>query len=224
MADSPNPNWKPKEKFQVPFDEMQSLDCKQLETSEIYKILIGTVLPRPIALVSTVNASGLGNLAPFSFFNAVSSKPPALMIAVGNKVVEEKDTAKNINETKEFVINIASEWLIEPLVYTAGNFPYGVNEMEEAGFTPLKSELVRPPRVKESPVQFECKLMQSVKLGEDSIGSTTLFIGEILKIHIAKNAYENGKINFDKIKSIGRLGGYQYCSIKNIFELRPPKL
>ena len=225
MTNSPNPNWKPGDKIEAPFSEMRTLSTDEMEIKDIYKLLIGAVVPRPIAFVSTLNLDGVGNLAPFSFFNAISSKPPTLMIAVGQKFEGgNKDTGQNILDTGEFVINTASQWIIEPLVYCAGNFPEGVNEMEEVGLTPIKSDIVKPPRVKESPVQFECSLLKSVDLGEEGIGSTTLFLGKIVKAHIAKDAYEKGRVDFNKIKSVGRLGGFQYGLINEVFELKPPKV
>ncbi|MEZ4753031.1 MAG: flavin reductase family protein [Bdellovibrionota bacterium] len=224
MSKSPNPNWKLGDKIEVPIFEMQTLTPNEMEVKDVYKLLIGSVVPRPIAFVSTISKDAVVNLAPFSFFNAVCSNPPTLMLALSKKPIsnKNKDTAQNILDTKEFVVNIASDWLIEPLVHTAGGFAEEVNEMEVAGLTPLASEVVKPPRVKESPIHFECKLEKTINLGEGELGSTTVFFGKIVKAHIIKDAYDNGRVDFNKIRAVGRLGGFQYGLINEIFELKPP--
>lgn len=204
---------------------MVSLDPKGMRTVDVYKFLIGSIVPRPIAFVSTVNTQGEGNLAPFSFFNGLSSNPPCVMISVTRKRSgEKKDTLRNIEETGEFVVNSANKWLLEALVHCSVEYPYGVDELTKVGLTPQPSTKVRPVRVKESAVHMECKLFKSVELGEGGPGSTNLIIGEIQYLHIAKEAYQDGRVLFDFIQPIGRLGGFQYGEITRIYEIPIPEL
>lgn len=203
---------------------MVTIDPASITPREMYKILIGSVIPRPIAFVSTLNSAGVGNLAPFSFYNAVSSNPPCLMLAISRRggADEPKDTLKNIEDTGEFVVNSASEWLAEPLVYSAGDFPFGVDEMKITGLTPLPSVKVKPPRVKEAAVQFECKTFKLVDIGERAPGSTTLVLGRILLAHVHKRAFQDGRILPEELKPIARLGGLGYTKLGERFELSPP--
>ena len=222
---SPNPNWKPGDKITPPFTEMAEVDPSKISQQDMYKLLIGAVVPRPIAFVSTVNNKGEGNLAPFSFFNAVCSNPPCLMIAVSRKPGgEKKDTQRNIEETGQYVINTVNEWIAEPAVHCAAIYPYGVNEMEKVGLTPINSIRVKPPRVKESAIQFECELYKIVDIGDGSPGSTSVIFGRVLLVHIDKKAYQKGRVLFHEIKNIGRLGGFGYGRITETFEIPVPEV
>lgn len=223
MTTSPNPNWKPGTQVQVPPGAFVELDFSKLSQVEAYKLLIGGVIPRPIAFVSTISAAGEGNLAPFSFFNAVSSAPPCVMISLSRKSNGElKDTLRNILETKQFVVCSANEWLIEPLVYCAAEFPHGVNEMKLVGLSALASTKVKPPRVAESALQFECELYKSVEIGDGGPGSTTVIFGQVLCAHAHEKVYQNGKINPAEYKPIGRLGGFNYAKLGEIFSIPVP--
>jgi flavin reductase (DIM6/NTAB) family NADH-FMN oxidoreductase RutF len=190
----------------------------------MYKIIIGAVVPRPIAFVSTCNSAGVGNLAPYSFFNGLSSKPACVMISVGVSRSDgtQKDTLRNILETEQFVINSANEWMIESVVHCAGNYPYGVDEMQEVGLTPLDSMVVQPKRVKESAVQLECQLYNTMQIGDGSPGSSTLVVGQIVMAHVYSEAYSNGRIDFEKIKSVARLGGFGYGLVTELFDIPVP--
>lgn len=222
---SPNPNWKPGDKLSSPVNETIQVDPNSIDKREMYKVLIGSVVPRPIAFVSTVNSQGQVNLAPFSFFNAVSSNPPTLVFSVSRKPDgTKKDTLRNIEETKQFVVNSANEWLLEPLVHSAGAFPYGVDEMAKIGLTPQASVKVKPPRVKEAAVQMECELYDLLQIGDGSPGSSSLIIGKIVLFHVYKSAYQNGRIALDVLKPIGRLGGTGYASLGNIYEIPIPEI
>jgi len=224
MTTSPNPDWKPGDKINSPVNEMIKLDLGSLEVREAYRLLIDSIVPRPIAFLSSINLKGEVNLAPFSYFNGVSTKPPCIMVSFArNRKGEKKDSLINIEETGEFVVNSANEWLLEPLVYTAGAFPYGVNEMEKVGLTPLASELVKSPRVKESAIQMECKVHKSIEIGDGGAGASTIIFGEIVLMHVSKEAYSDGSISFDKIKCVGRLGGASYGQITNPFDVPRPK-
>lgn len=219
MNDSSKSSWRPGDIITHPESlsgegSFQSMGFETLGAGERYRFLISTVIPRPIALVSTVSKSGVGNLAPFSFFNALSSNPPCVMFSIsaqGNG--EKKHTLRNIEETKEFVINLTPEWLLGPIVYCAAEYPEGVNELSEVGLTPLKSLKVKPPRVAESPAHFECKLHTIIPLGDGSPGSSTVVIGEILEAHLWKDALIGGRISPDKLRPLGRLGGAAYTHL-----------
>lgn len=222
---SPNPSWKPGDAIHAPAGETLELDPTQISQKDAYKLLIGAVVPRPIAFVSTISAAGKGNLAPFSFFNAVSSNPPCVIIAISkNEDRDKKDTLRNIEETKQFVVNSANEWLIEPLVHCAATFPYGVDEMNVVGLTPEPSKKVKPARVKESAVSFECELFNSIQIGDGGPGSTTLVVGKVVYIHVSSSVYQNGRILFPEYKAIGRLGGSSYGKITEIFDIPVPQL
>ncbi len=222
---SPNPTWKPGDKIQSPVGDMVELDPAKIAARDIYKLIIGAIVPRPIAFVSTVGKDGTGNLAPYSFFNGVSSNPPCLMISVSrNADGSKKDTLRNIEETGQFVVNSANEWLIEPLVHCAGAFPYGVDEMSLVGLTAEASTKVRPPRVKESAVQFECEVYKTVEIGDGGPGSTTVVFGKIVFVHAHSSVYRNGRIDFSAYRPIGRLGGFAYGRILETFDIPVPKV
>ncbi|MCB0339468.1 MAG: flavin reductase family protein [Bdellovibrionales bacterium] len=217
--------WNPGDKSSCPFNEMVSLDLKALSTVDIYKLLIGTIIPRPIAFVSTISDSGVVNLAPFSFFNGVASNPPTVVFSVSRKRDgQKKDTLRNIEQNKEFVINMVSEWISEAANHTSAEYPYGISELEKVGLTALPSTTIKPPRVKESPVQMECVLYDLMNVGGESAGSATLVVGEIRTIHIAESAYKDGLLLLDQLKPVSRLGGKYYGRTTDIFKLERPVL
>lgn len=216
-------NWNPGQQILTPVEEMVTLDPASMEVRELYKLLIGGIVPRPIAFVSTVDPDGNTNLAPFSFYNGVSSKPPCLMVSIGYRPDgTKKDTLRNIESGGEFVVNSANEWLIEPLVYTAGDFASEISEFSEAGLTPLESVAVKPPRVKEAGLHFECKLYSKLEIGPPQAGSSVVIVGEIVKAHIDARAYHEGRISAKTLEPVGRLGGLGYTSLGTEFDLRPP--
>ncbi len=218
-------NWKPGDTIDSPVSKMVEIDPAQAAPRDMYKLIIGAVVPRPIAFISTMDESGVGNLAPYSFFNGVSSNPPCLAFSVGvPRPGAEKDTLRNVQETGEFVVNSANEWMIEAVVHCAADFPSETDEMESVGLTPLPSKLVRPRRVRESAVQLECKLHKAVPIGDGSPGSSTLVIGEIVLAHVSKHCYSDGRIDFEKYRAIGRLGGFGYGKVGEIFEIEVPKV
>jgi flavin reductase (DIM6/NTAB) family NADH-FMN oxidoreductase RutF len=186
--------------------------------------MVGSIVPRPIAFVSTQSESGEGNLAPFSFFNGVSSNPPCLMFSVTKKPDGSiKDTLRNILQIKQFVVNTVSEWMAEPMNHCSGEFPYGVNEMEKAGLTPIPSKFVKPPRCKEAAVQFECELERVVEVG-DGLGSGTIVVGRIVLIHIHPKVYSQGHVLIDQLQPISRLAGNSYGRVNEIFDIKRPKI
>ncbi|MFZ0279624.1 MAG: flavin reductase family protein [Candidatus Sulfotelmatobacter sp.] len=202
-----------------------------LSHSELYGIILNSVAPRPIAWVSTISASGDLNLAPFSFFNAVCVDPPLLAFAPGLRqpkqaeVVhgEAKDTLRNVRETKEFVVNIVTYELREAMNLTSGEYDASVDEFELAKLTPQPSKIVRPPRVAESPVSFECRLHQILDFSPRPTGSS-LVIGQVVSIHIADAHLKDGKLDRNSLDLIGRMGGLQYTRTAQRFEMVRPKV
>ena len=198
--------------------------------SELYGILLNSVAPRPIAWVSTVSATGQLNLAPFSFFNVACVDPPLLMFAPGLRKssvdgnrAEAKDTLRNIRETKEFVVNIVTYELAEAMNITSGEYDASVNEFELAQLTPQPSTIVRPPRVAEAPVSFECRLHQILDFSPAPT-SGSLVIGEILSIHMDDAHLKDGKLDRNSLDLIGRMGGMQYARTTQRFNMIRPKI
>src|SRR5580704_7301376 len=202
-----------------------------LSHSELYSIVLNSVAPRPIAWVSTVSASGDLNLAPFSFFNAICVDPPLLAFAPGLRQPkqggavhgEPKDTLRNVRETKEFVVNVVTHDLLQPMNVTSGEYDPSVNEFELAKVTPVPSRLVRPARVAESPVSFECKLYQILDFSPAPT-SSSLVIGEIVSIYMNDAHLKDGRLDRDSLDLIGRMGGLQYTRTTQRFEIVRPKV
>jgi flavin reductase (DIM6/NTAB) family NADH-FMN oxidoreductase RutF len=202
-----------------------------LPHNEFYRILISSVAPRPIAWVSTLNTSGRPNLAPFSFFNAVCAKPPLLAFApglrmrtIGDKIHgETKDTLRNVRETGEFVVNVVTYDVAEAMNLTSGEYDATVNEFELAKLTPCASQKVKPPRVGESAVSFECKLYQIIDFSAPPHGGS-LVIGEIVSIHIDEKHSKDGRLDPNSLDLIGRMGGNQYSRTTQRFEMNRPKV
>src|SRR5580700_10050985 len=199
--------------------------------SELYGLLLNSVAPRPIAWVSTSSVSGQPNLAPFSFFNAVCVDPPLLAFAPGLRQAKQpeaghgvaKDTLRNVRETKEFVVNIVTYEVAEAMNLTSGEYDPSVNEFELAKLTPQPSTIVRPPRVAESPVSFECKLHQILDFSPAPT-SSSLVIGQIVSIHISDAHLKDGKLERNSLDMIGRMGGIQYTRTTQRFEMVRPKV
>jgi flavin reductase (DIM6/NTAB) family NADH-FMN oxidoreductase RutF len=192
------------------------IDPDTLDPRSRYKLLIGSVVPRPIAWTSTVSREGVRNLAPFSFFTVASRNPPMLCISVGPRVErppDTKDTLSNIEETGEFVINIVSLPLSNTMHESSRNHPPEADEFEKAGLTPAPCEVVAAPRVEEAGVSMECLLDRVLQLGTDH-----LVIGRMVRFHIRDELYENGRIDVAKLQPLGRLAG-NYTKVETIFEL-----
>lgn len=192
----------------------------------IYKLLIGAVVPRPIALVSSLSADGIPNLAPFSFFNAVCANPPLLCFAVsrpgqGAESVK-KDTLANIEATGEFVVNIVSENFAEQMNLTAGNYPPEVDEFAVAGLTPATSVKVKPARVAEAKVSMECRLFQLVTLSERPMGGS-LVLGEVVSIYADESMVTDFRVDPEGLQAVGRMGGLTYTRTRDRFDIVRPK-
>ena len=180
--------------------------------SEIHKLMIGSIVPRPIALVSTTSKDGNNNVAPFSYFNGICSNPPTIMFAPARRGWDghEKDTLINIRNNQEFVINIVSESFAEKMVKCSTDFDPNIDEFQVSGLTPESSSKVSPPKVKESKINLECKLDQIVEIGDGTAGSGFVVLGTIVLFHIDDDIYEDGHILLDKLEPLGRLAGNWY--------------
>lgn len=204
---------------------MKTLDAKSISARELYANLTGAVSPRPIALVSSVDAEGIVNLAPFSFFNLFSAQPPTLIFSCVDSLRNgtSKDTLYNVIETKEVVVNIVNYQMVQQVSLASTAYAKGINEFEKAGFTPLKSLEVKPPRVAESPIQLECRVEEVIKLG-DKNGAGNLVLCTVLKMHINKEVLDkNDVIDPYKLDVVSRLGGNWYGRAREgLFEVAKP--
>ena len=204
---------------------MPSFDVKSLSLGQLTGFLQGAVAPRPIAFASTIDKKGNPNLSPFSFFNVFSINPPIVVFSPSRRVRDNsiKHTLVNCQETKEVVINMVNYQMVEQMSLSSTEYPEGVNEFIKAGFAMIPSEVVKPFRVGESPVQLECKVNQIISLGSEG-GAGNLVICEVIKIHISEKILnENGVIDQNKIDLVSRLGGNWYSrSNKGLFEVEKP--
>jgi len=184
-----------------------------------YKFLIGSILPRPIAVVSTKNSDGTNNVAPFSFFTGISAKPMIIAFAplIRTSTGEKKDTVINIEREKEFVINFVTEANADLVNMASSELPYGEDEFKFSGLTPIESEIVKAMRVAESPIHFECKLRDIISYG-DTPGAGTLITGEVVKIHIDESIYENGRIDTQAWHPMGRGAGNDWFKTDSVVQ------
>jgi len=203
---------------------MRVIDPVEHEPGDIYKLMIGLIVPRPIAFVSSLDASGVRNLAPFSYFTACSTNPPVVCFctAVRSGPRPYKDTLLNIKATGEFVVNIVSEEFAAQMNLCSASVPPEVDEFELSGLTPIASDLVKPPRVAESKVQMECRLRQIVTVS-DKPGGGSLVLGNVLRFHIQESLLDGYKIDPDKLSAIGRMGGPTYVRTHDRFDMPRPK-
>ena len=188
---------------------------------ETHKFMIGSIVPRPIAFVSTLSKDGLENLAPFSYFNGICSNPPSIMFCPARRGYDgkTKDTLNNIRDTEEFAVNIVSEDFAEQMVSTSTDFEPEVNEFEVSGLTPVPCQKIAPPKVAEAKISFECKLNQIVPVGNEGPGGGFVVIGTIVLFHIDDDIYEDGYINLEKLRPIGRLAGNMYTRTTDKLEI-----
>lgn len=205
---------------------IKSIDPISLETKELHKILLSSIAPRPIAFASTVDSNGNVNLSPFSYFNVFSSNPPILIFSPSRRVRDNttKHTLENAIETKEVVINVVNFPIVEQMSKSSIEYEKGVNEFIETGLTQVKSLLVKPPRVLESPISFECKVQDIVSLGESG-GAGQLIIAKVVQIHIDKKFLDkNGDILSEKLDLVARMGGdwYTRATKESMFKIPKP--
>ena len=200
------------------------INPENLENRDAYKLVVGAIVPRAIAFVSTIGEDGVLNLAPFSTYTSVCVKPMIVCFSITPRRDGcKKDTLRNIQYSKDFVINVVTHRLAEAMNKTSADYPRHVDEFEEVGLTPVKSGIVKAPRLGESPINMECKLLNILEFGE-SPNSANLIIGEVILVHIRDEVYHDGEIQMDKLKPIGRLGGDLYCRINDVFEMRRPQI
>jgi len=206
--------------------KIRTITPGEIPIPQLHQYLIGSVAPRPICFASTVDSNGLPNLAPFSFFNVFSANPPILIFAPNNsgKTGQPKHTLLNVKEVPEVVINMVNYEMVEKMNVAAAPWDRGVSEFEKAGFTPLNSDLIKPFRVAESPVQIECKVLEVKEMGQGG-GAGNIVICQVLRMHISEDILnEEGKIDQHKIDLVGRLGGSWYSNSRNeaLFQLAQP--
>ncbi|MFD0829454.1 flavin reductase family protein [Neobacillus sp. M.A.Huq-85] len=202
---------------------MLSIDPATLSERDNYKFLIGSIIPRPIAFVTTISKDGVLNGAPFSYFNIVSSNPPLISLSIQRAQGERKDTSRNIIESKEFVVHIVDEQNVEKVNKTAASLPPNQSEIELAKLTPVESVKITVPGVKEAKIRMECSLEHSFELGGSDSPGCDLIIGKVVQFHIENDLYEKGRINPKGLAAVSRLAGNYYAKIGEIFEIERPK-
>ena len=200
-----------------------SIEPGSMSEREIYKFLIGSIIPRPIAFVTTISKEGNLNGAPFSYFNIVSSNPPMISLSIQRSAGKQKDTARNIIEAKQFVVHIVDEQNVEKINQTAASLPSNQSEIELANLTPIESVKISVPGVKEAKIRIECTLEHSLELGGSDSPGCDLIIGKVVQFHIEQDIYKNGRINPNGLAAVSRLAGNDYAKIGEIFEVKRPK-
>jgi flavin reductase (DIM6/NTAB) family NADH-FMN oxidoreductase RutF len=204
---------------------MKTIDPKAVSTAALHGYMLGAVTPRPIAFASTIDSAGNVNLSPFSFFNVFSANPPIMIFSPARRGRDNttKHTYENVLQVKEVVINIVNYDIVQQMSLSSTEYGKGVNEFEKAGLTPLASQTIKPPRVAESPVQFECRVNEVVSLGTEG-GAGNLVICEVLKMHINEAVLDaDGKIDPVKLDAVSRMGGNWYGRAKEgMFEVPKP--
>jgi flavin reductase (DIM6/NTAB) family NADH-FMN oxidoreductase RutF len=211
---------------------MLTLNPADCGLRQIYKLMTGIIVPRPVALVSTMDRNGVANLAPFSAFSLAGSNPPAVLFCPVLRAAAaetanprsgvRKDTLRNIEETGEFVVNAVSEAIVAAANETAAEVPPGVDEFVLAGLTPQPSQAVRPFRVTESPAQMECRLLQVVYVGR-APGAGVVVIGEVLRFHIREDLVEDFRVDPAGLDAVGRMAGNTWVRTRDRIELIRPK-
>jgi flavin reductase (DIM6/NTAB) family NADH-FMN oxidoreductase RutF len=208
---------------------MYSFNPAGESVQNIYKLMIGAIVPRPIAFVSSLDERGVRNLAPFSYFTAVSADPPVVLFCPSVRredaqrgLAAHKDTLLNVIATREFVVNVVTEAIAEKMNVTSAQVPPEVDEFELAGLTPLPSELVKPPRVAESPVQMECRLRRIIEVSDRPAGGS-IVLGEVVRFHVREDLVENYRIDPDTLAAVGRMGGPAYVRTRDRFDLKRPE-
>ena len=202
---------------------MISINPETLTEKENYKLMIGSIVPRPIAFVTSLTEDGILNGAPFSYFNIVTANPPMISISVQRRNGQMKDTTRNIVAQKNFVVHIVDETNVEQINETAATLSPHESEVDKANLTKVPSKVVETPGIKEAKVRFECKLVKVVELGSANDVSTDLMIGKIVKMHFDDAVYNDGKIVYRELNAVSRLAGNDYAKIGDIFTIERPK-
>lgn len=204
-------------------DNLISIDPQQLTERENYKLMIGSIIPRPIAFVTSLTKEGILNGAPFSYFNIVTANPPMISISVQRRNGDRKDTSRNIMEKKEFVVHIVDETNVEQINETAATLSSKESEIEKAKLTEIPSDVIETPGIQEAKVRFECELEKIIELGNSDEVTTDLIIGKIVKMHFDESVYNEGKIVYRELNAVSRLAGSDYAKIGEIFTKTRPK-
>ena len=196
------------------------LDPQSLEPTAVYKLLISSVVPRPIAWVSSVDAAGVRNVAPFSYFMAITDTPPTIAFSCSARESGKKDTLRNVEASREFVVNIVDDDCAEAMNLSSGDYPPDVDEFAVTRLTPLPSVKVKAPRVAEAPINMECRVVQIMPVGKKA----NLVIGEIVQWHVRDDVYDprTGRLDMHALRPVGRLCGNLYSHIHQIFEMKRP--
>ncbi len=202
---------------------MLSFDPTNRTERENYKLLTGSVIPRPIAFVTTITKNGTINGAPFSYFNIVSAEPPMISLGIQRRDGEPKDTTKNMMDHQAFVVHIVDETIVDKINETAATLAPDESEIELAGLTPADSADIPVPGIREAKIRFECILEKHIELEGESLNGTDLMIGKIVRYHIAEELYEDGKVNQKKLQAVSRLAGSNYATTGDVFSLQRPK-
>jgi flavin reductase (DIM6/NTAB) family NADH-FMN oxidoreductase RutF len=197
------------------------LDPRTAPPEVAYKLLIGCVVPRPIAWVSTVGADGVNNLAPFSFFMGVCQEPPTIAFSSSPRAGDRKDTVRNALHTGDFVVNVVDDPLAEHMNLSSGDYPPEVDEFAVTGLTAVPGVKVKAPRVAEAPINLECRIAQVIPVGR---GPNNLVIGEIVHFHLRDDIYDarTGRVDMHRLRPVGRLAGHLYTHVHDIFEMKRP--
>lgn len=198
------------------------IDPSEHDSARLYQLMTSVIVPRPIAWVSTLSRDGVPNLAPFSFFSGLTSRPPLVTIAAGRRRGARKDTTNNASATGELVVHLVTEPQLQAMVTTSGEYPPEVDEIALAGLTPLSSVKVKPPRIAESPVHLECKTREILELVP---GIVDLIVAEIVLVHVADGIPVGPDLSIptEALKPLGRLGGPRYTTLGPILELDRPR-
>jgi flavin reductase (DIM6/NTAB) family NADH-FMN oxidoreductase RutF len=207
--------------------QVLSFNPAECQPRQIYKLMTGMIVPRPVALVSTISREGIANLAPFSFFSGVGSVPPTVMFcpalrpADSAEAGQKKDTLRNVEETGEFVINVVSEAIASSANASSADVPPEVDEFPLSGLTPIPSDAVRPPRVAQSPAQMECKLLQVIYTGHEP-GSGVIVLGEVVRFHVREDLVDNFRIDPAGLDAVGRMAGNTWVRTRDRVEIVRP--
>jgi flavin reductase (DIM6/NTAB) family NADH-FMN oxidoreductase RutF len=195
------------------------LDPRTLSSTAVYKLLISSVVPRPIAWVSSVDADGVANLAPFSYFMAITDEPPTIAFSCSPRAGNRKDTLRNVEATGEFVVNVVDDDRAEQMNLSSGDYPPELDEFALTKLTPAPSVVVKAPRVAEAPISMECKVVRILP-----VGRAHLTLGEIVQWHVRDDVYDaaTGRLDMHRLRPVGRLTGNLYSHIHDIFEMKRP--
>lgn len=203
------------------------IETAKLGRMELHELIGAAISPLPVAFISTIGEGGKYNAAPFSFVAPMGSKPAIVCVAFGLRKGQKKDTLKNIEMTRDFVINVVDEPLIAQAVQASADYPYGVDEIKEVGLTAITSDMVKSPRIAESKISLECRLVQKLEIlqdFQDGKGLTAIVFGEVVMAHVKDELWLENRIDPTKFKPVGRVGKDLYCRTEDVFEIRRPEL